>query len=76
MTPAATPPNDPLKPVGREPVSAETRAEHDNAHWASVTEKGVEEEQARRRRFWMIASVVVAGAITWLAATTYFGATG
>ena len=61
-------------PVGREPVSAETKAEHDNAHWASVTERGVEEEHARRRRFWMIASVISAGAIIWLAATTYFGA--
>ena len=73
MTPATTP-NGPPKPVGHEPVSAETRAEHDNAHWASVSEKGAQDEEARRRRFWMIASVVVAGAIIWLAATTYLGA--
>ena len=75
MTPATTP-NGPPRPVERQPVSAETRAEHDNAHWASVAEKGVEEEQSRRRRFWMIASVITAGAIIWLAATTYFGAAG
>jgi hypothetical protein len=63
-------PDGPPKPVGREPVSAETKAEHDNAHWASVAEKGTQDEQARRRRFWMIASVIVAGAIIWLVTTT------
>jgi hypothetical protein len=75
MTPATTP-NGPPKPVGHQPVSAETRAEHENAHWASVAEKGVQDEEARRRRFWMIASVIVAGAIIWLAATTFWGAAG
>jgi len=72
----STTPNGPSKPIGRQPVSAETRAEHENAHWASVGEKGAQEEQVRRRRFWMIASVIVAGAIIWLVATTYLGAAG
>ena len=72
MTPATTP-NGPPRPE-RQPVSAEARAEHENAHWAGVTEKGVQDDQARRRRFWMIASVIVAGAIIWLVATTYLGA--
>lgn len=74
MTPAT--PNGPSRPVGREPVSAESRAEHDNAHWASVTEKGVAEDQARRRRFWMIGSVIVVGAAIWLAATTFLAPAG
>jgi len=72
----STTPNGPSKPIGHQPVSAETRAEHENAHWASVGEKGAQEEQVRRRRFWMIASVILAGAIIWLVATTYFGAAG
>jgi hypothetical protein len=62
--------NGPPKPVGHDPVSAETKAEHDNAHWASVTEKGAQEDQDRRRRFWIIASVIVAGAVIWLVTTT------
>ena len=69
MTPSSIP-NEPSKPVGHQPVSAETRAEHENARWASVAEKGVQEDQVRRRRFWMIASVIVAGAIIWLVTTT------
>jgi hypothetical protein len=69
MTPS-TAPNGPPKTVGQQPISAETRAEHENAHWASVGEKGVQEEQSRRKRFWMIASVIAAGAIIWLIATT------
>jgi len=64
-------PNGPPKPVGHQPVSAETKAEHEAARWASLAEKGVQEDQVRRRRFWMIASVIVAGAIIWLATTTY-----
>ena len=69
MTPSSTP-NSPPKPVGHQPVSPETKAEHENARWASLAEKGVQEDQVRRRRFWMIASVIVAGAIIWLVTTT------
>jgi hypothetical protein len=68
MTPSTTP-NGPPGPAKHEPASAETKAEHENARWASLAEKGVQEEQVRRRRFWMIASVIVAGAILWLVAT-------
>ena len=72
----STTPNGPPKPVGNQPVSAETRTEHENAHWASVGEKGAQEEQVRRRRFWMIASVIVAGAVLWLIGTTLLGTPG
>ena len=34
--------------------------------------EGVQEDQVRRRRFWMIAGVIAAGAILWLVATTYW----
>jgi len=72
MTPATTP-NGPPRPE-QAPVSAETKAEHENAHWASVSEKGLQDDQARRRRFYVIGSVIAAGAIFWLIATTYLGA--
>ena len=71
MTPSSTP-NGPPKPVGHQPVPAETKAEHEAARWASLAEKGVQEDQVRRRRFWMIAGVIAAGAIIWLVATTYW----
>ena len=69
----STAPNGPPRPE-RQPVSAETKAEHDAAHWASIAEKGAQDDRTSRRRVWMIASVIVGGGIIWLVATTYLGA--
>ena len=71
-----TPSTAPGPQPERQPVSAETRAEHDAAHWASIGEKGAQDDQSSRRRIWMIASVIIAGGVIWLIATTYFGAAG
>ena len=70
---SGTTPNSPSQRVGHQPVSAETRAEHENAHWASVGEKGAQSEHARRIRFWIIASVITAGAVIWLVGTSFLG---
>jgi hypothetical protein len=72
----STTPKYPSNPIRHQPVSAETKAENANARWASLAEKGVQESQVSRRRFWMIASVILAGGAIWLVATTYLGSAG
>ena len=67
MTPSGTPERE--KPSHAQQASAETKAEHSDARWASWAEKGAQEAQVSRRRSWMIASVIVAGAVIWLIAT-------
>jgi hypothetical protein len=49
--------------------SAATLAEHSDARWADWQRRGVERDELRSRRVWIIGSIIGAGLVTWLLVT-------
>ena len=50
----------------RSPASAATVAEHSDSRWADWQRRGVERDELRQRRMWIVASVIGAGLVGWL----------